>query len=66
MLVFQGINMERKYIEEYGKVCKIYTADDEMPDCGVCEHMSYDDSPCNLCGGEHGWNNYIRIEVPEK
>ena len=58
--------MERRFIEEYSKVCKIYTADDEMPDCGVCDHMSCDDTLCNLCGGEHGWNTYIRIELLEK
>lgn len=42
-----------KYIE--------LTADDEMPDCGRCEHAC-DDFKCDKwCGPEHGWWGYRRI-----
>lgn len=36
------------------------TADDEMPDCGKCDHCC-DDFDCGkLCGAEHGWLGYRR------
>lgn len=44
-----------------------HTADDEMPDCGECDHICDNFSCCDRCGPEHGWNGYIRtekIEVP--
>ena len=43
-----------KYIE--------YTADDEMPNCGQCDHF-FDDFNCErCCGAEHGWWGYCRTE----
>ena len=37
-----------------------YTADDEMPNCGTCDHAC-DDFECNnSCGPEHGWYGYAR------
>ena len=36
------------------------TADDEMPDCGKCDHCC-DNFECGkLCGTEHGWCGYRR------
>lgn len=41
---------------------KEYTADDEMPDCGNCDH-AYDDFECGeLCGPTHSWWGYRRTE----
>ena len=42
----------------------IYTADDEMPNCGRCDKIcgSYDVC-CNRCGAEHGWNAYSRTVI---
>jgi hypothetical protein len=40
-----------------------YTVDDEMPDCGRCDHVSDDFKCCDWCGAEHGWWGYRRTEV---
>lgn len=40
-----------------------YTADDEEPDCMLCENANADDRFCkNNCGAEHGWSCYMRKE----
>ena len=57
--------MERKYIEEYDKICKIYTADDEEPNCVKCDHQ-FSDTMCAMCGPEHSWNWYKRNLMPEE
>ena len=45
---------------------KEYTADDEMPDCGHCDH-AFDDFECGmLCGQNHGWWGYRRTEKIEQ
>ena len=43
-----------------------YTADDEEPDCMMCDHVegSYEFCQKN-CGDEHGWNGYRRTEKLE-
>ena len=43
---------------------KIYTADNEFPDCGSCDHIC-DDSKfyVRYCGAEHGWAGYQRTEI---
>ena len=42
---------------------RVYTADDEMPDCGRCDHIC-DGFKCDKsCGPEHGWWGYCRTEV---
>lgn len=42
---------------------KEYTAEDEMPDCGECDHIC-DAFDCRkLCGPKHGWAGYRRTEV---
>lgn len=38
----------------------IYTADDEMPDCGQCDNCCNDFECSKLCGAEKGWNGYQR------
>lgn len=40
-----------------------YTADDDMPDCGRCDHVCDDFKCCDWCGSEHGWWGYRRTEV---
>lgn len=42
-----------------------YTANDEMPDCGNCDHFyGADGFMCEeYCGAKHGWNGYIRTET---
>lgn len=39
----------------------IYTADDEEPDCLMCDHCQCSDL-CSECGPEHWWNYYEREE----
>ena len=42
----------------------IYTVDDEEADCNRCDHCYGEDYYCiKLCGAEHGWNGYERIEI---
>lgn len=41
--------------------CVIYTADDEEPDCLMCDHCQSSDL-CSECGPEHGWHYYRREE----
>lgn len=41
--------------------CVIYTADDEEPDCLMCDHCQSSDL-CGECGPEHGWHYYRREE----
>lgn len=41
------------------------TADDEEPDCAICDHQ-FSDTMCALCGPEHSWNWYKRSLVPEE
>lgn len=42
----------------------VYTAENEMPDCGKCDHFDgCDGFKCEQwCGPEHGWFGYIRTE----
>ena len=45
--------------------CVIYTADDEEPDCMMCDHG--DGSVlCKECGPEHWWHYYEREEQDSK
>lgn len=40
-----------------------YTADDEEPKCGRCNHMQDSDKWCmENCGGANSWNGYSRTE----
>ena len=45
---------------KYGRV--FYDADDEEPDCGICDNMQ-DDWACENCGPEYGWCYYKREEL---
>ena len=46
---------------------RIYTADDEKPDCNKCDHCDNDDYLCvRSYGPEHGWSGYERIEREEE
>ena len=41
----------------------IYTADDEYPDCGRCDHIcDRYDLCCDKCGEEYWWQYYKRTE----
>lgn len=43
-----------------------YTADDEMPDCGQCDHVCDGFNCEKCCGPEHAWCGYrrtVRVEV---
>ena len=40
----------------------IYTADDEMPDCGKCDNCCGDFNCTKYCGADHGWYGYQRSE----
>lgn len=41
----------------------VYTADDEEPDCGRCDHVVDNDKWCmEHCGGANSWNGYERTE----
>ena len=41
--------------------CVIYTADDEEPDCLMCDYCQSSDL-CSECGPEHWWHYYEREE----
>lgn len=38
----------------------VYTADDEEPDCGMCDNC--DSDLCNKCGPDYWWHYYERVE----
>lgn len=42
-----------------------YTAEDEMPNCGNCDHICDSFKCCDLCGAEHGWYGYRRTVIVE-
>ena len=39
-----------------------YTANDEMPNCGQCDHICDNFNCEKFCGPEHGWWGYRRTE----
>ena len=41
--------------------CVFHTADDEEPDCMMCDHCQGSDL-CDECGPEHWWHYYERKE----
>lgn len=41
--------------------CVFYTADDEEPNCLICDHCQGSDL-CDECGPEHWWHYYERKE----
>lgn len=43
----------------------IWTADDEAPDCGVCDNQDCY-GLCEYCGAEFGWKYYEREEDSPK
>jgi hypothetical protein len=44
-----------------------YTADDEVPSCGRCEHINDSDEWCmQNCGRTNGWSGYLRYEYDER
>lgn len=45
---------------KYGRV--FYDADDEEPDCGICDNQQ-DSWACEHCGSEYGWRYYKREEL---
>ena len=45
--------------------CVIYTADDEEPDCLMCDNYQSSDL-CSECGPEHWWHYYERKEQDSK
>ena len=54
------------FMEEEDILRKYYkTADDEEPDCGVCDRCS-DGSLCDKCGPEYGWHWYKRTLTQEE
>ena len=45
---------------------RIYTADEEEPDCGRCDNCDGSMLDCSkFCGPEHGWYGYQRTEYVE-
>lgn len=45
---------------------RIYTADDEKPSRGRCDHICDPDKWCQeYCGGANSWNGYARTELIE-
>lgn len=58
--------MEEIFYLEEDILRKYYkTADDEEPDCLVCDRYS-DSSLCDKCGPKYGWNWYKRALMPEE
>ena len=50
----------------YYKNVTIYTADDETPDCMLCDRFEADFICEKQCGAEHGWWGYKRTEKVKK
>lgn len=46
---------------KYTRNTIIWTADDEYPDCGICDNQDCDGC-CENCGAEFGWKHYERKE----
>ena len=44
---------------KYTRNMIIWTADDEYPDCGICDNQDCDGC-CENCGAEFGWKYYER------
>lgn len=44
---------------------KVYTADDEEPVCGMCDHFCDNFDCSNQCGPDYYWNGYRRTEVKD-
>lgn len=43
-----------------------YTADDEVPNCGRCEHINDSNEWCmQNCGGANSWSGYLRYGESE-
>lgn len=40
----------------------VFTADDEMPDCLMCDKCDGDYDCSKFCGPEYGWAGYRRTE----
>ena len=55
------------YLEDEKDILRKYykTADDEEPDCGMCD-FQYGGALCDRCGPEHGWFGYRRSLFPEE
>lgn len=47
---------------KYTRNTIIWTADDEEPDCGICDNQDCY-GRCENCGAEFGWRYYEREEV---
>lgn len=44
----------------------VYTADDEEPNCGRCDHLVDNDKLCiEHCSGANSWYGYQRTEYLE-
>ena len=43
----------------------VYTADDEAPNCMMCDHICGSQTRCNKCGPEYWWQYYERTEVED-
>ena len=41
---------------------KVYTADEEEPNCNRCDHMDASDDFCYKCGSEF-WSGYKRTVI---
>ena len=44
---------------------KVYTADDEEPNCNRCDNMDASDEFCDKCGSEF-WSGYKRTVISNK
>lgn len=44
----------------------VYTADDEDPKCDRCDNCVGDFDCSGLCGSQHGWYGYCRVELKDK
>ena len=50
---------------KYTRNTIIWTADDEEPDCGICDNQDIY-GRCKECGAEFGWKYYEREEDDPK
>lgn len=40
----------------------VYSADDEMPDCMMCDNCDSNFNCIKNCGAKYGWSGYQRTE----
>ena len=54
-----------EYKYKNGKYLYVYNADNETPNCMMCDHVCGSQEKCDKCGPDYWWQNYERTEVED-